>query len=86
MIKALNPKSWCFITSFNNVNPSSEVGNHLLPFKKKIAAGEQKRLDLISSLITEHCKDFQFVFQEKTPSDDFKLTYIIFFGGETFFE
>lgn len=83
MIKALNPKSWCFITNFNNVNPASEAGNHLLPFLKRIALAERKRLDLVKTLLTEHCKDFHFVFQEKTVSDEFNSTYIIFFGGET---
>ena len=81
MIKALNPEAWCFITTFDNIDPVSVL---IDPFLKRVQETEKRRIHLIKELITNHCKDFSIIFQEKTPhntANQFKVTDIIFFGG-----
>ena len=78
MIKALNPKAWCFITTFENISNESALINSLA---ERIQTSEKRRIDLIKTLITSHCTNFSMIFQEITLPDEFKVTYIIFFGG-----
>jgi hypothetical protein len=78
MIKALNPDAWCFITMFDNINPLSAL---IDPLAKRMQQAEERRINLIKELITDHCKNFSMLFQEITLPDNFKTTYIIFFGG-----
>ena len=79
MIKALNPEAWCFITNFENINTQSQSG-FIDPYAERFKKAEEKRIDLIEKLITEHCTNFSMIFQEIT-FPDFNVTYIIFFGG-----
>ena len=78
MIKALNPEAWCFITMFDNINPLSALMD---PLAKRMQQAEERRINLIKQLITDHCKNFSMLFQEITLPHSFKATYIIFFGG-----
>jgi hypothetical protein len=78
MIKALNPEAWCFITLFDNIDPRSAL---IDPLAKRMQQAEDRRINLIKGLITDHCKDFSMLLQEITLPDNFEVTYIIFFGG-----
>lgn len=78
MIKALNPEGWCFITNFDNINPLSAL---IDPLAKRMQQAEERRINLIKELITDHCKNFSMLLQEITLPYGFKATYIIFFGG-----
>ena len=78
MIKALNPEAWCFITLFDNINPLSAL---IDPLAKRMQEAEDRRINLIKELITDHCKNFSMLIQEITLPYNFKVTYIIFFGG-----
>jgi len=78
MIKALNPEAWCFITLFDNINPLSAL---IDPLAKRMQQAEERRINLIKGLITDHCKDFSMLLQEITLPYGLKRTYIIFFGG-----
>ena len=78
MIKALNPEAWCFITTFENISTLSVLVN---PFAKRKQEAEERRINAIKQIITDHCNNFSMVFQEITVPDKYELTYIIFFGG-----
>ena len=78
MIKALNPEAWCFITTFENISTLSLLVN---PFAKRKQEAEERRINAIKQIITDHCNNFSMVFQEITVPDKYELTYIIFFGG-----
>ena len=82
MIKALNRKDWCFITSFNNIDLASEAGNPSVPFLRKIKVAEDRRQVLIQKLLTQNFNHFWMVFHEKEPYNEYKAGYLIFFPKE----
>lgn len=74
MVKALNPKAFCFITNFEKPNFETTSPNDER-LKERINKAEEKRIDFINLLIkiTTHCEVENIIIEGK------RKTYIIFF-------